>query len=351
MTNAAKSKPTIVHMVGSIPVDDAETAFRTVGDALGKNLERVPDGETGRRRRWISFIADQLKDHPDFEVDSAVPPFEFRQWDGKVVFTIERRTLKKGVDPATVAFNTGYADDAIRNFGTFDRLQRDGAIPKHLKYQICSATPHAIALMFVSPRVRETFLEIYAKHLLGEVRRIMEALPHERISYQWDVCQEVLLWEGYLEQYPGFEDEVLVMLGRVGGAVPADVEIGYHLCYGSPADEHMVQPKDMTILVELGNAILSHVRRSVRYVHMPVPQDRNDDGYFRPLKELKLPAGTDLYLGLVHANDPEGNARKLAVARRFAPVSGVSAECGLGRGKPELLPDVLEQHRRLVEAG
>jgi len=349
--SAAKSKPMIVHMVGSIPVDDAETAFRTVGGALGKNLERVPDGETGRRRRWISFIADQLKEHPDFEVDSGVPPFEFRQWDGKVVFTIERRTFKKDVDPAKVVFNTGYSDDAIRNFEIFDRLQRHDAIPKHLKYQICSATPHAIALMFVSPRVREIFLEIYSNHLLGEVRRIMEALPHDRISYQWDVCQEVLLWEGYLEQYPGFKEEVLVMLGRVGNAVPDDVDVGYHLCYGSPADEHMVQPKDMGILVELGNGIMSHVRRTVRYVHMPVPRDRNDDGYFRPLKELELHAGTDLYLGLVHANDSEGNARKLALARKFALVSGVSAECGLGRGKPERLPEVLEQHRRLAEGG
>jgi len=346
-----QDKPLIAHLVGSLPVEDTESAFRTVCAALGAKLERVPDGETGRRRRWISFIADQLKSHPDFEVDTAVPVLEFRQWDGKLVFAINRLTFKPGVDPKKVSFHTGYADDALHNFAVFDRLQREGAIPKHLKYQICSATPHAIALMFVSPRVREAFLEIYSEHLLGEVSRIMAALPHHRISYQWDVCQEVLLWEAYLEQYPGYREEVLGMLGRIGDAVPADADLGYHLCYGSPQDEHMVQPKDMGVLVDLANGIVSQVKRPVRYVHLPVPRDKNDEAYFRPLAALRLPQPTALYLGLVHAKDPAGNAAKLALARRFAGVSGVSAECGLGRGKPELFPDVLEQHRRLAEAG
>jgi hypothetical protein len=348
--SADESRSLIVHMVGSLPVEDAESAFRTVCDALGKQLERVPDGETGRRRRWISFIADQLRMHPDFEVDSGVPVLEFRQWDGKLVFAIERLSFKQGVEPKKVTFVTGYADDAIRNFQIFDRLQRDGVIPKHLKYQVCSATPHAIALMFVSPKIRETFLDTYSRHLLGEVDRIAKALPHERISYQWDVCQEVLLWEGYLEQYRGYKEEVFHMLGRIGDAVPAEVDVGYHFCYGSPQDEHMVQPEDMGVLVEIANGVLSHVKRPVRYLHMPVPRDKNDDAYFRPLRDLKLPDHTALYLGLVHANDAARNARKLALARRFARISGVSAECGLGRGRRELLPEVLQEHRRLAEA-
>ena len=37
----------------------------------------------------------------------------------------------------------------------------------------------------------------------------------------------------------------------LGEAVPESVELGYHLCYGSPADEHLVQPKDAAILVEM----------------------------------------------------------------------------------------------------
>jgi hypothetical protein len=32
------------------------------------------------------------------------------------------------------------------------------------------------------------------------------------------------------------------VLATIGDAVPPGVELGYHLCYGSPADEHLVQP-------------------------------------------------------------------------------------------------------------
>ncbi len=44
-----------VHLIGSVPLADSETVFRTVAAALGPYLRRVPDGETGERRRWIYF--------------------------------------------------------------------------------------------------------------------------------------------------------------------------------------------------------------------------------------------------------------------------------------------------------
>src|SRR5262249_41517393 len=50
----------LVHLVGSIPLPDAETVFRTVCAALGPHLVRVPDGETGIRRTWIKFLQDVL---------------------------------------------------------------------------------------------------------------------------------------------------------------------------------------------------------------------------------------------------------------------------------------------------
>ena len=41
----------IIHMVGSIPLDDAELVFRTLGRRIGEHVERIPDGETGRRQQ------------------------------------------------------------------------------------------------------------------------------------------------------------------------------------------------------------------------------------------------------------------------------------------------------------
>ena len=339
-----------VHMIGSLPLPDAETSFRTIGDALGPHMLCLPDGETGRRRRWISFIADQLKSHPDLEIDPTVPPFAFTQWDGKVVYTVDRLRVREGIDPATLTFATGYAEDAIRNYGIFARLQADGAIPASVKYQICMAPPLAIAFNFMSPNAYDDFVPAYAAHLRDEFGRISEALPHDRIVYQWDVCIEVLMWEGYYGLEGDHRERILDSLGDVGDMVPGDIDLGYHLCYGSPQDEHLVQPRDLEVCVEIANGISDAVDRPVQYIHMPVPRDRSDTAYFEPLARFAPKEGMALYLGLVHEGDPEGNARKLAEARKFAAVSGIASECGLGRSDPDSLADILEQHRLLAEA-
>src|SRR5882672_3206353 len=77
------------------------------------------------------------------------------------------------------------------------------------------------------------------------------------------------------------------MLGRLGDAVPAGVEMGHHLCYGSPRDEHLVQPKDAAILVEMMNGIVAATKRHIDFLHIPVPKDRTDDAFYAPLKDFK----------------------------------------------------------------
>ena len=157
-------------------------------------------------------------------------------------------------------------------------------------------------------------------------------LPNDRIALQWDVCQEVIAWEGYYEPGPvDFREETIAELIAIGEGVPVAIELGYHLCYGSPADEHVIQPKDAGIMVEIANAVAAGVRRSIAFFHLPVPQPRTDDAYFAPLGELKLRPDTELYLGLVHREDMTGNAARLAAARRHARVDGVATECGMAR--------------------
>jgi len=59
----------LAHLVGSVPLASAEDVFRTVTGALGDCLSRVPDGETGARRRWIWWQREMLERHPAMEVD------------------------------------------------------------------------------------------------------------------------------------------------------------------------------------------------------------------------------------------------------------------------------------------
>jgi hypothetical protein len=348
--SADHSRHPVVHLVGSIPLPDAETVFRTVSGAVGPHLTRLPDGETGIRKTWIRFLQDVLADNPAIEFASDVPPFKFVQWDGKVVREIPRLRVKAGATPDASSFKTGYADMAIQSWGLFDRLQQAGVIPPKVKFQICIPTPIAPTYNNMVPSDRPKLLPALTEHFAGEVTKIAQALPNDRIALQWDVCQEVLAWEGYYE--PGPVDvrvETIDVLAKVGDAVPAAIELGYHLCYGSPADEHMVQPKDAGIMVEIANAVVAKVARPIQFFHMPVPKGRSDDAYFAPLEKLQLGDETELYLGLIHHDDAQGDAARLAAARRHVRVDGIGTECGMARGDPARLPALLAAHARVAK--
>jgi len=201
------------------------------------------------------------------------------------------------------------------------------------------------------PSDRPLILPALTQHLIGEVAQIAAAIPNDRIAVQWDVCQEVLAWEGYYEEGPvDFRSETINVLTRIGEAVPEAIELGYHLCYGSPADEHCVQPKDMAIMVEIANGTSAGVARPIQFFHMPVPKGRTDDAYFAPLDNLHLHPETELYLGLIHHDDPAGDTARLAAARRHIRVAGVATECGMARGNPARLPSLLTAHVRAAQA-
>jgi hypothetical protein len=344
---ADRSRQPIVHLVGSIPLPDAESVFRIVSGAVGPHIKRLPDGETGIRKTWIKFLQDVLAENPAIEVAKDVAPFKFIQWDGKLIREIPRLRLKPSVEPDPASFETGYADMAIASWGLFDRLQKAGVIPANVKFQISLPTPIAPTYNNMVPADRPHLLPALTRHFIGEVAKIVAAMPNDRIALQWDVCQEVLGWEGYYDQGPvDFRTETVDVLATIGDAVPPGIELGYHLCYGSPADEHLVQPRDTGIMVEMTNAIVASVSRPIQFFHMPVPKARVDDAYFAPLGKLQLRPETELYLGLIHHDDAAGDAARLAAARRRARVDGIGTECGMARGDPARLPALLAAHVR-----
>ena len=340
-----------LHLIGSVPLDSSEQVFRRLSADLGPHLSRMPDGETGERSRWVYFQRQMLLDHPAMEIDPTVPPYKFVQWDGKVVREIEQARFKPGTDPNKVVFETGYDKAALASWEVFKRLRETGAIAPHTRFQVCLSTPHASGYLYVSGPARQTYFAVYERALKAALANIMETIPAKDLSIQWDVCQEVLAFEGYFKDRPAdYKKQTFEMLGRLGDAVPAGVELGYHLCYGSPRDEHLVQPKDATLLVEMLEGIAAGTRRRIDFFHIPVPKGRTDEGYYAPLKAWKRPAGTKLYLGLLHHDDDAGDKARIAVARKFVDDFGLSAECGWGRTEPGRLPGLLKGHRVAAEA-
>lgn len=340
-----------LHLIGSIPLDSSEAVFRTLASELGPHLSRIPDGETGERSRWVYFQRQMLLDHPAMEIDPTVPPYKFVQWDGKLVREIEQVRFKPGVDPATVTFETGYDKAALASWAVFERLRAAGAIPTGTRFQVCLPTPQASGYLYVSGPARETYFGVYERALKTALANIVKAIPAQDLAIQWDVCQEVLAFEGYFKDRPAhYKRQIFDMLGRLGDAVPVDVELGYHLCYGSPKDEHLVQPRDAAILVEMMEGIAEATRRHIDFVHIPIPRDRTDDAYYAPLRGWNRPTGTKLYLGLLHHDDEAGDRARIAMARRFVDDFGLSAECGWGRTEPGRLPGLLKGHRVAAEA-
>jgi methionine synthase II (cobalamin-independent) len=206
-----------------------------------------------------------------------------------------------------------------------------------------------VIIPFCSPRDAPSIEIAYEKAMLREVEKICRAVPHRDLCIQWDVCVEMILWDG---RWPGarnpFPDpaaEIMARMKRISTAVPQDVEIGFHLCYGDWEAKHFIEPLDAGKLVEFANALFRSVTRPIAYIHMPVPVDRSDDAYFQPLQNLKLPSGTDLFLGLVHADGVVRTKERIAAASKYVPEFGIATECGMARCKtPEVVRTLLEIH-------
>lgn len=340
-----------VLLIGSVPLDTNEEVFRQVGGALAPFISRIPDGETGERWMWVRFQQDMLKASGYMEIDPDAPPLQWVQWDGKLLREIPGLRFKPGVDPASVNFETTYDTAAIESYAVFKRLRDEGALPAHIKFQVCLATPWATGWLFVSPNARDAYMPVYERAVLKALANICAAIPAEDLAIQWDVCQEVLVFENYFDGRPDdYKQQAYALHGRLGDAVPVGVECGFHLCYGSPKDEHLVQPKDAGILVEMMNGIGDAVTRPLDFLHIPVPRDRTDDAFFAPLADWRRRPETRLYIGLIHHDDAAGDDKRIAAARRYVDDFGVGSECGWGRGDPGRLPGLLEAHRRAASA-
>lgn len=335
-----------VLLTGSVPLGSAEEVFLTVADTLGERAKWVPDGETGERIGWIGFQSEHLAAVPELEL---VPKNE-------IAYAQELPTIrvKEGAKPEDIRItNLGYAEAAKESFQVFDRLQQEGRIPKSWKFQVSLPTPLATVGAFLQLQDQQAVEPAYEEALLNELQEILDAIPHDRLAIQWDVAVEFAILEGvFPTTLENPEEDIIDRLVGIGNAVPEDVDLGYHLCYGDYKHHHFTEPKDTSVLVRVANAVSEGLERSIQWLHLPVPRDRSDDEYFAPLENLELHPETELFLGLVHKTDGvEGTLRRLQTASKVVEGFGVATECGLGRRPAETIPDLLRIHAQVAEGG
>src|SRR5579871_4140291 len=98
------------HLVGSVPLSDADEVFRTCSGILGDLLERIPDGETGDRFEWIHFQMPILAATPGIATLTLRVPDEI-ELPPDAPRTQEAYGLAPGQDASALHFeNLRYAD-------------------------------------------------------------------------------------------------------------------------------------------------------------------------------------------------------------------------------------------------
>lgn len=229
------------HLVGSVPLPDAETVFRQCLAALPGRLKRLPDGETGSRNYFTTFQA---------AVFSAYPPMLAKFKDNAPIpadtFTPEQ--IDEGIAALEKTdLETGYDTHAIESYAVFKKLRDEGVIPSGIRLQVCIPPVSNVIVPFVQAPFHRRVEPIYEAALFRAIRKIQDAIPHEDLAIQLDLAVDTAFWQAtdpeslrensVLQWYaPWWEGDVKKYVTdyivRMISQVDEDVEVGLHNCYG-----------------------------------------------------------------------------------------------------------------------
>lgn len=342
-----------VHLVGGVPLANAEEVFATTSRLMGAHLPRIPDGEVGRK--WMAWFAPIITDNPLLQRTDE----EFRPHPGGDPSF--RYRLRPGVAPEDVRF-TGlrHAAIAIESYRVFARLKQAGVIRPEVRFQCTLAHPIPVIRRYFPEELQAALEPAFEQALLAEVAKIVAAIPAAELAIQWDCASAIFatLERGAPSRFGETRDDMYgplaERLARFGAAVPRGVDLLYHFCYGNSNGRHSVEPSSTRDAVAMANrvAALLGPNRPIQLIHLPVPRSRDDDAYFAPLRELALPQETVIALGLIHLSDGiAGTRRRIATARRFLDRFALGTECGLSHvAKDNLLP-TLRLYAEIAETG
>jgi hypothetical protein len=338
-------------LVGSLPAESAETAFRQSADFFGDLVFALPDGETGPRAGWVSYEREKLV-RPN---EGVVTLAETDSPTGLPRHAYETPVF--GIRPGVteVRWDTWpRIDDAIASYALFSQLKADGVIPSGLRFQVCLPFPASALNAFKADFARDYPIAAAGfEDLVGrELRRLFAVIPAAEAAVQWDLAYEtqdlerVLAWtpEGAWERFAG-------PVTRLTRLVPADALVGYHLCYGTFPEWPMYEARDMALLVRMANFAVASSGRTVDWLHLAGPRylRSEDKSFFRPLADLE-PGDARVFLGLVLPMDgAAGLRRRAATASRYIDDFGVALYCGFRQSGPDGAA-AMREHAEVVTA-
>ena len=262
-----------VHLVGSVPLTDARAVFETVSAALGPKLKRIPDGETGERSDWITWLEPAFADNLALEKSDEL--FRIHSTGTARI----RYRLRPGKSVSDVRFdNLFYADIAKTSYEEFAALKRQGVIPPKCRFQIDLVPAHSVIWLFLQDDLHQPLDPVFNEALKREIDKIAAALPHDQIAIQFDVASAVFarLQRGEPSAYGKTRSEMLATFSRIltdlADRVPGDIELMFHFCYGDSNHKHVVEPTDMGDMVDVANSLSVYIKRTIHLINMPQPR-------------------------------------------------------------------------------
>jgi methionine synthase II (cobalamin-independent) len=335
-----------VHLVGGLKAADAETAMRTTARILGRHVRALPDGETGERSQWIWWQMGKLTAVDGIEMAGthAFPDSDNPDYAEFPALAVDASVT--ALPPRSL----GYADAAESSYAIFRRLREEGAVPEGVRFQASIPTPYATVVAWVRDEDQERFFPIYGEAIANEVAEIARVIPADDLAIQYDVAVEIGVLTGNFAAAGELAEKRFVVdaLRDVLAGTAGDGERGVHLCYGDYKHRHFAVPEDLSLCVEVGNAVSDYAD----FIHMPADRETGrDPAYFEPLRDL---SARRLALGVIDYEGDEERTRELVQAA--ATGSGgmefaVATECGMARidergpGAPSL-ERLLELHAK-----
>ncbi|KAL8718881.1 MAG: hypothetical protein Q9181_008138 [Wetmoreana brouardii] len=172
-TPPASYKPSVVHFVGSIPLPNAPTVFRSLSVALPNRLRRLPDGETAYRYDFVRWQDRVFLPTPLIMTDL-----------GLATLNIKRPGLQIGEQQEISLAATEYDNEAIASYKEFKALRAQGVIDPTTRFQVSVGTPVNTVAALVLPKYQAQVEPMYEALLLQALRRIQTEIPVEDLAIQ-----------------------------------------------------------------------------------------------------------------------------------------------------------------------
>jgi hypothetical protein len=339
-------------LVGSLPAESSDAAFRVGAELFGDMVFALPDGETGPRAAWVGYERERLvRPNPGVvvvkETDSptGIPRHAYET----PIFAIRPGTTELYWD------SWPRIDDAIASYHEFRALRDQGVIRADLRFQVGLPLPSSALNAFKAdfardyPVAERAFEDLVAR----ELDRLTTEIPLSDLAIQWDSAYEVQDIEGVLAwTSDGAWERFAGPVSRLTRLIPEDVLVGYHLCYGTFPEWPMYEARDLGVLVRMANYAVAHSGRTVDWLHLAGPRylRSEDEHFFSPLAELEV-ADARVYLGIVLPIDGvPGLKRRQATASKYLSEFGVAMYCGFGRQPGENGIETMREHRRVAQS-